>query len=155
MAETDTPDESDDLKLPTCDEFAAGIRSFETNEKRAGVYYDALSHVSDRWGDSASMASGVKMLLDSWHLAFYRFGNFDLSLLTECVQRHLGALSQFRLRSIATLAIDDHDDIVALFGQFLDALRGGKHRSPVAVAKTLHLLAPEFFPLWDTDIAIG
>jgi hypothetical protein len=25
----------------------------------------------------------------------------------------------------------------------------------VAVAKTLHLFAPEFFPLWDTDIAIA
>jgi len=24
----------------------------------------------------------------------------------------------------------------------------------VAVAKALHLLAPDFFPLWDTDIAI-
>ena len=88
MAETDAPGESDDLKLPTCDELAAGIRAFETKERRAGAYYNAISHISDHWGDSANMASGIKVLLDSWHLAFYRFGNFDSSLLTDCVQRH-------------------------------------------------------------------
>jgi len=45
-----------------------------------------------------------------------------------------------------------------LFKVFLDALRikDGKKkdcRSPVAVAKALHLLAPAFLPLWDDKIA--
>jgi hypothetical protein len=42
-----------------------------------------------------------------------------------------------------------------LFNELLEALRGGEtgRKSPVAVAKALHLLAPEFFPIWDNKIA--
>lgn len=39
----------------------------------------------------------------------------------------------------------------------MDALKvsgeTGERKSPVAVAKALHILAPEFFPLWDNAIA--
>lgn len=71
----------DDLELPTCDQLKAGIEAFETNERRGYVYFDALRHISKHWGDPTEMARGIKMLLDVWHLAFYRFGNFDFSLL--------------------------------------------------------------------------
>ena len=45
-----------------------------------------------------------------------------------------------------------------LFNKFREALQidSGKaqgRKSPVSVAKALHLLAPKFFPLWDTKIA--
>ena len=52
----------------------------------------------------------------------------------------------------------DEEDIKNLFNKFLDALQiaSGKskgRKSPVSVAKALHLLAPNFFPLWDDKIA--
>lgn len=52
----------------------------------------------------------------------------------------------------------DDEAIERLFEQFRRALRirEGKKKdakSPVAVAKALHLLAPNFFPLWDKKIA--
>jgi len=45
-----------------------------------------------------------------------------------------------------------------MFAKFLEALKidSGKKqgtKSPVSVAKALHLLAPNFFPLWDDKIA--
>ncbi len=57
-----------------------------------------------------------------------------------------------------TLGTSDEPLIKNLFGRFLDALQiaDGKmkgRKSPVAVAKALHLLGPGFFPLWDDRIA--
>jgi hypothetical protein len=53
----------------------------------------------------------------------------------------------------------DDKPIQQLFRDFLRALRirEGKKKdqtSPVAVAKALHLLSPDFFPLWDQKIAL-
>ena len=36
---------------------------------------------------------------------------------------------------------------------FLEALEGGNRKSPAATSRALHLLAPNFFPLWDNWIA--
>jgi hypothetical protein len=47
------------------------------------------------------------------------------------------------------------DENKSLFNDFLEALKTPprndkkERKSPVAVAKALHLLAPHFFPLWD------
>ena len=83
------------------------------------------------------------------------FGGFDLSKLRACIATSLPTLNLYASRSIDTLAPPDNEHINELFGVFLDALQGGKRRSPVAVAKTLHLFGPDLFPLWDTEIAIG
>jgi hypothetical protein len=144
-----------DDELPTCEQFQSGIRAYEDNETRGWVYYEALAEVTVGWGQPNAMAAGVKRLLDAWHQAFYRFGAFDPVELEEAIAMRLASLESYRLRSISSLAEVDREGIGQLFEAFLDALRGGKRRSPVAVAKTLHLLAPEFFPLWDTEIAIG
>jgi hypothetical protein len=155
MLVTDVPSDTRELEFPTEHQFAAGVRAFEVNERRGGVYFHARTLISDQWGDPSAMASGVKSLLDVWHLTFYRFGNFDIALLTDCIKKHLELLDHFRSRDIETLTRGDHEKVAKLFDEFLDALRGGKRRSPVAVAKALHLFAPTFFPLWDSDIAVA
>ena len=147
--------EMDSFEMPNCDRLKAGIEAFEKNERRGSVYFEALDHIFSNWGSPIEMSMGVKTLLDIWHLSFYRFGNFDLSLLIDCVAQNLNILNRFKDRSINSLSNTDEDEIKDLFNQFLDTLRGGNRRSPVAVAKSLHLLAPDFFPLWDTDIALG
>jgi hypothetical protein len=68
-----------------------------------------------------------------------------------------GAAKIFGALPGATAAQDD-ERIRGLFADFLAALAiaaGTKtgNRSPVAVAKALHWLAPSFFPLWDKEIA--
>jgi hypothetical protein len=64
----------------------------------------------------------------------------------------------FREGDIFSYVSVDDPAITSLFGQLLDALRicEGKKKgakSPVAVAKALHLLAPAYFPLRDFEIA--
>jgi len=143
------------FEIPNCDQLKAGVVAFEKNENRADVYFEALNYINYHWGTADEMAKGIKMLLDVWHLAFYRFGNFKFSLLVECIEHNLLPIDSFRKSAIADLSDQDEEKIKSLFNNFLDALRGGKRRSPVAIAKAIHLLAPEFFPLWDTDIAVA
>ena len=69
-----------------------------------------------------------------------------------------GLIETFRRRHILDFDERDTAEVKKLFEAFLGALRiaSGKKKgtqSPVAVAKTLHLLAPGFFPLWDDKIA--
>jgi hypothetical protein len=145
--------------IPTSDQLEAGIRSFLKNEPRFDAYLQARSQININWGKADEMAKGVKILLDSWHRNFYRFGPFDLPVLTSCISANLNSLKGFNLSFISDYSEnDDDDDVISqLFKDFLEALRGGKNRScrsPVAVAKALHLFAPNFFPLWDNYIAL-
>jgi hypothetical protein len=56
-------------------------------------------------------------------------------------------LSRFLEASIRSFGASSEDAARDVFASF-DALLG-----PVGAAKALHLLAPRFFPLWDTKIA--
>ena len=141
-------------KVPSCEELQKGIQAFERNEKRAHIYFNAIDCIEPNWGDIDQMARGVEILLHGWHQAFYRFGDFDFDQLRGCIERNLEKINRFKNRDVFSLSNADEDDMKELGSQFLDALRGGNKRSPVAMAKALHLLAPNFFPLWDTDIAI-
>lgn len=141
------------IEIPTCDQLKAGIDTFVKNEDRGRIYFQALSHIQENWGFFSEMARGIKLLLDSWHRSFYRFGAFNLSLLSECIAQNFQSIVAFNHRAISNLTKQDENEIRRLFNQFLDALKTGKSRSPVATAKSLHLLGPDFFPLWDNYIA--
>jgi hypothetical protein len=83
---------------------------------------------------------------------------FDFSALETALRAHMDTLAAFRRRDILSFHNEDRETVESLFSAFLDALKiaEGKSegtRSPVAVAKALHLLAPAFFPLWDDKIA--
>jgi hypothetical protein len=143
--------------IPTSDQLEAGIKAFLKNEPRFDAYLKSQSQINNNWGKADEMAKGVKILLDSWHMNFYRFGRFDLPSLTICIASNLDSLQEFNLKFITNYSEKDEDAISLLFKNFLEALRGGKNRScrsPVAVAKALHLFAPNYFPLWDNYIAL-
>jgi hypothetical protein len=106
------------------------------------------------------MADSLGVLLLTWNQAFYRYGSFDFSKLEACIAKNMRKLDSFRASSILDYTAHDDPQIVALFDAFLAALaipEGKKkgQQSPVAVAKTLHLLAPGVFPLWDRKIALA
>jgi hypothetical protein len=148
-----------DFYIPEVGEFRKGLEAFKRNEWRGCVYFKALGHISQNWGNPGEMAWGIGGLLHVWHQAFYRFGDFDSNKLRGCIERNLGAINKFKNRYIGDLLKTDEDEIERLFKEFLHALQSvnkkGIRRSPVAVAKALNLLAPHFFPLWDDDIADG
>jgi hypothetical protein len=102
------------------------------------------------------MSNAIGVLLLTWNQGFYRYhGSFDFIELEQCLKKNWQKIVSFRTRKILSLKESDKETIGFLFNKILEALRGGKtgRKSPVGVAKALHLLAPNFFPLWDTGIA--
>jgi hypothetical protein len=98
-----------------------------------------------------SVAQALAVLLQTWNVSFYRFrGGFhesDLTNIEALLTKHLAAIEKYRERSITNLERSDQGELRMLFVEF------GSVLGPVGAAKTLHLLAPKFFPLWDRAIA--
>jgi len=134
-------------------EFARGYRAFQTREPRDAMYRIATFLVEHFWGQPRDMADGLGVLLLTWNQAFYRYGAFDFGLLEEALGANMPVIESLRTRDIQSLVEADEPAIERLFLAFLDALRTERGKSPVAVAKALHLLAPGFLPIWDDKIA--
>jgi hypothetical protein len=100
---------------------------------------------------SISVAEALGTLLQTWNKSFYRFhGKFDeahFQALESVVEEGSEKWQQWRGRSIETLGDDEQNDISETFAA-LETVIG-----PVGAAKAMHLLSPEFFPLWDRTIA--
>ena len=148
------------VRIPSKETFLRGVREYEKREKRDSMYKVATFLVSHFWGNPADMADGLGVLLLTWNQAFYRYGTFDFDRLEKCISGNLGVIEKYRDREISSFSLADEGEVTRLFSDFLEALEieaGGNRgkRSPVAVAKALHLLAPSFFPLWDDKIARG
>ncbi len=111
------------------------------------------------------MADALQVLLLTWNQAFFRFGMFNPSRLENALREHMILIDAFQLRDIKSFVKEDEPSVRRLFMALLSSLRvrnrgNGKtkprrryKRSPVGVVKTMHLLAPAFFPLWDDKIA--
>jgi hypothetical protein len=148
------------MSTPSYEEFLKGCSEFEKNEKRDAMYKVATFLVSKFWGKYSDIADGLGVLLLTWNNAFYRYGIFNFDKLEKILIKNFKKIENFRKRDIFSLSDRDEIDIKQLFNEFLNALQidSGKKKgvkSPVAVAKVLHILAPSFFPLWDDKIARG
>jgi len=129
-------------------------RVFVKNEKRDAMYKVATYLISQFWGVPEDMADALGVLLLTWNQAFYRYGSFDFDLLEKWLRENMGILERLRKRNIFDLNENDVGVVKNLFESLLETLKDPKGRkSPVAVSKVLHLLAPQFFPLWDDKIA--
>jgi len=148
------------MEIPSRQEFIKGYENYEKREGRDPIYRVARFLVTHYWGKPRDMADGLGTLLLVWNQAFYRYGHFDMDKLEKCISSNFRTFEKLKERSIFSLCNADEPIIKKLFHQFLKALEihAGKSkgkRSPVAVSKALHLLAPNFFPLWDDKIAKG
>ena len=141
-----------DFQIPDCEEFRRGYQIYNEREKRGFVYFEALSTVSENWGNPSGMAQGVNRLIRRWNRFF---ANFDLNGLANCIDRNLSILNGYRARDIESLSDSDENKIKNLFNQFLDALKrtSDSVKSPVSVGKSFILFASNFLPLWDSMIA--
>jgi len=140
-----------DFHVPNCEEFQTGYESYK-RENKGPIYFDALNIITENWGNAEGMAKGINRIVRGWN-RFY--ANFDFDSLVKCIEINFAELNQFKNRDIETLSDDDTDVIKNLFIQFNEALKRTKDgaKSPVSVAKALSPLAPQFFPLWDSNIA--
>jgi len=146
------------MDVPTKEEFTKGCEEFHKQEKREPMYKVATFLIKHYWGKPEDMADGLGVLLLTWNNAFYRYGKLDFDALEKAISKNLKEIERFKSRDISGLLNTDEKDVIYLFNEFLDALKiyskkGKEKRSPVSVAKALHLLAPDFFPLWDEQIA--
>ena len=135
-----------------------GCRAFERHEGRDSMDRVGTFLLEQWWGRPAEMVDALTVFLLIRNAAFYRCGIFDPHRLERFLADHWDVISSFRDRDIASLTGGDHGTIRRLFVGFNAALQiragnGRAQRSPVAVSKTLHLLGPRFFPLWDCAIA--
>lgn len=146
--------------IPTRKGFNKGIQEFRKRESREPMYKVASFWISHFWGKPKEVAEGLGVLLLTWNQAFYRYGRFDFEKLERFLRKYSREILKFRKRKIETLNNKDEEEIEILFESLMDVLKinTGKKKgskSPVGTAKALHLLAPEFFPLWDVRIAVA
>ncbi len=142
-------------------EFIDGIEKFRENESRDAIYRLARFIVEEFWKNEETMSDGLAAFLLIWNNSFYRFGRFNFGNLQETISKNKNRIENFKKKNISDFSKKDAKDIKELFNQFLEALQITTNKqnkmygrkSPVAVAKTLHILAPDFFPLWDKEIA--
>jgi hypothetical protein len=139
-------------------ELEKGCSKFERYEGRDSVYRVATFLLEQWWGRPAEMADALIVMLLAWNAPFYKYGLFDQNHLEKFLFGHWDVISNLRDRDVMSLADADRAVIRRLFTGLHRALqfregKGQGQKSPIAVAKTLHLLAPRFFPLWDYEIA--
>ena len=139
--------------------------TFLQAEPRDLMYKVSTRLIEDYWGNDEEISDALGVLLLTWNSAFYRFGRLNLDSIQDTLSKNKSILTEFRSKDITTYQEGGKCKIVNLYGQFLDSLgitgkagsknEGKQSRSPVSVAKALHLLCPKFFPLWDNEIARG
>lgn len=125
---------------------------FEENEPRDLFYKVATELVSLSLDGktNVSVAEGLAVLLQTWNKGYYQFRKFDdkhFEEIEHLLGKHLYIISTLRDKSILELSDDQYDVVKRIFKSFENTL------GPVGASKSLHLLAPQFFPLWDRAIA--
>lgn len=140
------------------EDFMLGIQAYEKNEGRDSMYRVATFLLDQWWGETSKMVDALSVLLLTWNNAFHRYGMFNQDAVEEYLRTHWNAIKAFHSRDIRSLDLNDQGTITNLFMGMLKATQtkaknGEIKRSSVGVAKALHLLAPNFFPIWDKSIA--
>jgi len=127
-------------------------RLYVKNEPRDLFYRAAteLVALAIKGKTTLSVTEALAVLLQTWNSAFYRFRKFDdahFARFESPYKKHRTVLDAYRKRAIDSLVNDEQTEFSHLFEDFESVL------GPVGAAKALHLLAPDFFPLWDRAIA--
>lgn len=128
-------------------------KAFEKYEPR-NLFYRAAIELLDlalQKKTSLSTAEALAVLLQTWNKAYYQYyAKFDKKHFEDIellIRNYHHSLFIFRSRSIDSFSAEDKRKVEKIFKDF-ELILG-----PVGAAKSLHLLAPWFFPIWDRTIA--
>ena len=140
-------------------------KKYLEEEPRDAMYRVSMRLIEQDWGKNKEVSEALGVLLLTWNSAFYRYGNINFYLIQEAISETNDKLNELRKRSILTYKEDEREKIREVYQKLILALKktgkmekkneGKQIYSPVSAAKALHLLCPNFFPLWDDKIAIG
>jgi hypothetical protein len=126
---------------------------FEDVEPRDLFYRAATELVDLAIHDKTKLrlSEAIAVLLQTWNISYYRFRSFNkkdhFSSIEDLLKIHKQQIASLRQRTIEDFCEEDVEMVRSTFEEFEKVL--GK----TGAAKCLHLLAPRFFPLWDTEIA--
>ena len=138
--------------LPALEQLERARTLFENYEPRDLFYRAAteLVTLALEGKTTLSVAESLAVLLQTWNSQYYRFLSFNaehFQALEAVVSSHRSTVVAYRPRSIMSFTTEEYQVISDVFTAFELVL------GPVGAAKALHLLAPQFFPLWDRKIA--
>jgi hypothetical protein len=143
-----------DRALPSDAEVVAKRPIYDAAEPRDLAYNVSRDLIERAYAGEGrfSRGDGVAILLMSWNSGFYRFrpdlGRQLAPALEELIEEHDASLASWRERSAATYdPAVDATEVEQVYRAFVRVLW------PVGTAKSLHVLAPGFFPIWDQWIA--
>lgn len=142
------------IDKPTKQELEEARLEFEDIEPRSIFYRAAtdLVGLAIQNKTELNLAEAVAVLLQTWNVSYYRYRSFDKKHITDIenlLKEHPQIINRIRQRTIEDFTDKDVEAVKSIFQDFESVL--GK----TGAAKCLHLLAPRFFPLWDTNIAIA
>lgn len=140
------------MPVPSQKDLNSARETFLEKEPRDLFYRVAteLIRLSLERKTQITLPEALSVLLQTWNRSYYRFRRFDNQQYTDIsklLKQQSPSMSNFRERSILSLAEEDLSNVDEIFNEFEQVL------GPVGAAKSLHLLAPAFFPLWDRAIA--
>ena len=151
------------LSIVTWDKLRKAHEIYLKEEPRDAVYRVSTKLINENWNRNKDISNALGVLLLIWNSAFYRYGSLDYELIENSISKTKVYLDTFRRRDIISFVQPDKERIESIYGIFLNSLRsigklasknaGKISYSPVSVGKALHLLCPNFFPLWDNKIA--
>lgn len=135
------------------EDLARARLAYERDEPRDLFYRVALAIILDAEAGRGqfSVVEGLAVLLQSWNLGYYRrarhpFDEAHYKAIGELLTANHTELMELRDRAIETMTDADRATVERLFDRFVAVL------GPVGSAKTLHLLAPRWFPIFDNYI---
>jgi hypothetical protein len=128
---------------------------YEANEPRDLFYRAATELVSLALAGRTKLAisEAIAVLLQTWNREYYRFHEFNAQHFTDInnlLSSQRAILSTARKNVIQKLDSSNNTTATTVKQTFrkFELVLG-----PVGAAKSLHLLAPDYFPLWDRAIA--
>lgn len=140
------------LPMPTPEEITEAHEVFEARETRQRFYDEAREKVELALasGSLRDLSGALLVLLKTWNKSFYRFRPFTPQHqldIEKLLDQNKNMILSFRARSIGGFGPEDESLVSPLFTDFECVL------GPVGAAKSLHLLAPRFFAVWDRKVA--
>jgi hypothetical protein len=144
-------------------------KEFLEKEPRECAYETAKECINKYWRkgeipdeDLEKITEAVLTFLLVWNSPLYRNCSLKKGFIKKIkskIKNNKEKLDNFRGKCISDLDNSMKNDIKNLYNVFLRALVCEKKKgntephSPVSTAKFLHILCPNFFPLWDRAIA--
>jgi len=141
--------------MPSVGDLMKAHKIFFEKEKRDVFYRTAMLLMPLALNDQINLspADVLEIVLQTWNSQFYRFRRWipkHHQDIEQLVVRFKAQISATRTRTISSCLkgfSGDEGWVLLMFAEFRKVL------GPVGAAKSLHLLAPEFLPLWDNTIA--